>query len=38
MWLLMHSNLRGTARVKALMTHLLTNLQKKKDDFVGNSD
>ena len=37
MWLLMHPDLRGTARVKALMNHLLTNLQKEKDDFVGNS-
>lgn len=35
MWLLMHPDLRGTARVKALMNHLLVNLQKEKDDFVG---
>ena len=36
MWLLLHPDLRGTARVKALMHHLLTNLQKEKDVFVGN--
>jgi len=38
MWLLMHPDLRGTARVKALMNHLLTNLQKEKDDFSGQGD
>jgi hypothetical protein len=38
MWLLMHPDLRGTARVKALMNHLLTNLQKEKDDFAGRGD
>lgn len=35
MWLLMHPDLRGTARVKALMKHLLTRLQKEKEIFVG---
>jgi DNA-binding transcriptional LysR family regulator len=35
MWLLMHPDLRGTARVKALMNHLLVELQKEKDDFIG---
>jgi DNA-binding transcriptional LysR family regulator len=35
MWLLIHPDLRGTARVKALMEHLLTALQKEKDAFVG---
>jgi len=35
MWLLMHPDLRGTARVKALMDHLLSNLQKDKDAFIG---
>lgn len=35
MWLLMHPDLRGTARVKALMNHLLTGLQKEKDAFIG---
>jgi DNA-binding transcriptional LysR family regulator len=37
MWLLMHPDLRGTARVKALMNHLLTGLQKEKAEFVGNT-
>ena len=36
MWLLMHPDLRGTARVKALLSHLLAGLQKEKDAFVGN--
>lgn len=36
MWLLMHPDLRGTARIKALMNHLLTGLQKEKDAFIGN--
>ena len=35
MWLLMHPDLRGTARVKALMNHLLIGLQKEKDAFIG---
>jgi molybdate transport repressor ModE-like protein len=35
MWLLMHPDLRGTARVKALMNHLLTGLQKEKGAFIG---
>ena len=35
MWLLMHPDLRGTARVKALMNHLLTELQKEKGAFIG---
>ena len=35
MWLLMHPDLRGTTRVKALLEHLLVNLQKEKDVFVG---
>ena len=35
MWLLMHPDLRGTARVKALMNHLLTGLQNEKDAFIG---
>lgn len=35
MWLLMHPDLRGTARVKALMNHLFVELQKDKDDFMG---
>lgn len=35
MWLLMHPDLRGTARVKALMNHLLTGLQKEKAAFAG---
>ena len=34
MWILIHPDLRGTARVKALMNHLLVNLQKEKADFV----
>ena len=34
MWLLMHPDLRGTARMKALMSHLLVNLQKEKADFI----
>lgn len=38
MWLLMHPDLRGTARVKALMNHLLTNLQQQKNAFVGLPD
>jgi DNA-binding transcriptional LysR family regulator len=37
LWLLMHPDLRGTARVKALMNHLLTGLQKDADAFVGKS-
>jgi molybdate transport repressor ModE-like protein len=37
MWLLMHPDLRGTARVKALMNHLLVNLQKEKHVFVGEA-
>ena len=37
MWLLMHPDLRGTARVKALMNHLLTSLQQEKAAFVGES-
>ena len=37
MWLLMHPDLRGTARVKTLMHHLLTGLQKEKDAFIGKS-
>ncbi len=37
MWLLMHPDLRGTARVKALMNHLLTELQKEKGAFIGKS-
>ena len=35
MWLLIHPDLRGTARVKALMHHLMTGLQKEKDAFMG---
>jgi len=35
MWLLMHPDLRGTARVKALMQHLLVGLQQDRDVFVG---
>jgi DNA-binding transcriptional LysR family regulator len=35
MWLLIHPDLRGTARVKALMNHLLSELQKEKDAFMG---
>jgi DNA-binding transcriptional LysR family regulator len=35
MWLLLHPDLRGTARVKALMNHLLVNLQKEKEAFAG---
>jgi len=35
MWLLLHPDLRGTTRVKALMEHLLVNLQKEKHVFVG---
>jgi len=35
MWLLIHPDLRGTARVKALMSHLLTGLQNEKDAFLG---
>ena len=37
LWLLMHPDLRGTARVKALMNHLLTGLQEQRDAFVGRS-
>jgi DNA-binding transcriptional LysR family regulator len=35
MWLLIHPDLRGTARVKALMNHLMTGLQNDKDAFIG---
>ena len=38
MWLLIHPDLRGTARVKALMNHLLTGLQKEKDAFMGGEE
>ena len=36
MWLLIHPDLRGTARVKALMNHLLTGIQNEQDAFIGN--
>lgn len=38
MWLLMHPDLRGTARVKALMDHLVTGLQEQEAAFVGERD
>jgi DNA-binding transcriptional LysR family regulator len=38
MWLLMHPDLRGTARVKALMDYLLSGLQNEKDAFVGKEE
>lgn len=36
LWLLIHPDLRGTARVKSLMTFLLTALQGDKDAFIGH--
>lgn len=35
-WILTHGDLRSTARIRALMSHLYNGLSARRDEFIGN--